>query len=1584
VALSEPTPLLAGAPPRARIARATVLFADLVGFTALAERVGPESAYLTVSGALRLLDGVARRHGGSVDKYLGDALMVVFGHPVPVAEPARAAARTALEMRAQLHEYAQGLAAPLELVVGINTGPLVAGDVRGRVIREFHVLGDAVNVAARLKSRAPRGAVYVGPETRREAGDAFEWTELGSTKLKGKAEEIAIFELVRSLERRAGTGLATGASVAGSPLAGRQRELAALTGRLDALAGGRGGGVLVIGPEGSGKSRLLAEADRVRRVAAVHACAEERRTGVLLADLLETLPAGAGPAAAAALRAGTARGPAAVALAAAALREAAAGQGLAVVLEDVQRADPSSLALLPALVEEAEPHGVLFVMTLRPEGEALVRPLEAGGAERIVLAPLTRDESAALVEAVAGEPLATEAKDLLLERAAGNPARLLLGVFLEPALHAERELRRHDQRTSDAERRRATILFADITGFTAMTERMGAERAYPIVVGCLQRLDEVARKHGGTVEKYLGDCVMALFGVPEAIEDAPRAAVNAAIEMRRSVRAYSEGLGEEARLDVHSGINTGLAIAGDISGPMLREFAVMGKPVSIADALKDLAPAGHVYVGEDVERATREVFRYRALEPRELEGEKLRGAFELLSEHEKLHRARIGAERKLFSPLVGRERELTALRGALARLRAGGGGVASVIAEAGLGKSRLMAEVAASEEARGLTWLEGRSLSTGRHQSFHPIADLVRSWAGIGDEDDEDRARARLEAAIRGTVPDEADADGMLPFVATLLGLPPDEATRRRLAGIEAGALEKLILRSVGQLLRAGSRQVPIVVVMDDLHWADLSSVELLEALLPLGADHAVLFVNLFRPGFERTSERLRARATLEHADRHLEIALQPLDASAARSLLHHLFRQGELPHATRQRIEERAQGNPFYIEEVVRSLLDEGAVEFADGRFRATAKIHDALIPATIQEVIMARVDGQPLRRRQVLQTACVIGGTFHRDVLAAILGDEAQLTADLQDLLDAEFLVPSDRLPGEEYAFKHPLIQEVAYEGLLSTRRQELHGKVGEAIERVLPAELPGYTGMLAYHYGKAGAVERAEEFLFRAGAEAARAAAPSEALYFFEEASKLYVELHGDGGDPAKRALLESNVARALYFRGRFVDAIEHFDRALALLGDRVVRGGLRAGARFGWNLALVLARLYGPRWRGVRAATDRDREIFALRYARAEATVTALPTRHLFDSMDGMALLQRLDPASVPRSGMFYAGCAALFAFGGISFDVSRRLGAQAQALVHDADPDEALYEQAMRFTARVLEGDWADAHEIDPQQLEDGLRRGQLWGPTTYLGLLGEKRIHRGEFDAALDCIRWIDEIRDQFRFDLAQTNFDYLRTLLPLERGDWPAAVEAADTYYDQNPEELLHILALSAKAKAQTQLGALEAAQETLRHAGELMASSAPVPPFHASAYHRSRLLFDVAQLERAGTGAPPAERRRLRAQARRSARGALRSAGRVAWRRTEVLRLAGQLRALAGDRHGALRLFRRSLEAGRALGARPETARTCEALGRLLRETGGREGTLDAVGWFAHARETYRALDLAGDLARLDFGIDLPAAVE
>jgi class 3 adenylate cyclase len=383
----------------------------------------------------------------------------------------------------------------------------------------------------------------------------------------------------------------------------------------------------------------------------------------------------------------------------------------------------------------------------------------------------------------------------------------------------------------DTERRHATALFGDLTGFTTMSERMDPEEVYSIVTGCLKVLDSVARKHGGSVSKYLGDCIMVVFGAPFAVEDGPRAAVNAAIEMHERVYRYNQERGLEWPLDIHTGINTGLMISGDVSGPLVREFDVMGDAVNVASRLKDLAPAGRIYVGPESYRYTKDEFEYRELEPIKVKGrDESVPTYELLSREMRVQKRRLDSRQTIFSKLIGRGEELDRIRHCVAGLASAKGGIVSLVGEAGLGKSRLIAELISAEGDEAVAFLQGRSLAIGESLSFHPFANLLREWAGITGQDGEAKSLEKLESAVARVLNEQVTE--IFPFVATLMGLQPTGSHAERIAGIQGEAMQKLILGSMKQLLQAMSMPRPLVLIFEDLHWADLSSVELLESLI--------------------------------------------------------------------------------------------------------------------------------------------------------------------------------------------------------------------------------------------------------------------------------------------------------------------------------------------------------------------------------------------------------------------------------------------------------------------------------------------------------------------------------------------------------------------------------------------------------------------------------------------------------------------------------------------------------------------------------------------------------------------------------
>jgi class 3 adenylate cyclase/tetratricopeptide (TPR) repeat protein len=1141
----------------------------------------------------------------------------------------------------------------------------------------------------------------------------------------------------------------------------------------------------------------------------------------------------------------------------------------------------------------------------------------------------------------------------------------------------------------DSERRHVSVLFADISGFSAMAERTDPEDLTATVNSCLAILEDVVHGHGGHVDKYIGDCIMALFGAPQALEDAPRRAVNAAIDMRNRVGQLDPREGSAKNLGLHIGINSGLVIAGEVGG-VKREFTVLGDTVNVASRLKDLAPSGAIYVGAETHRYTRDEFEYRELGPLALKGKEERvPAFELLSVREQLHRPTSTRTGMIISGLVGRSDELAMLRRALAGVVGGSGGIVNLVGEAGMGKSRLVAEAMTQSGApadAAATVLEGRSLSMGLSLSFHPFVDLLRHWAGITEDDTEPRALSKLEGAMHAVLAEETDE--IFPFVATLMGMRVTGGHAERIEGIEGEALEKVMLKSMRELLRKLAARHPLVLVFEDVHWADRSSIQLLEVLFRLVENDQILFVNVFRPDTEGTGAHVLQVTQAAYANRLTSIHLERLSEKEADQLIQNLLKTPDVPHSARALIRQKAEGNPFFIEEVVRSLIDDGVIEYRDDRFRVTDRIHSVHIPGTIQDVIMARVDRLNARARHVLQVASVVGRSFYRRVIADLVQNHDELDAAIEVLKEKQLIFERQTrrtaslrrrtFAGEvEYVFKHALAQETVYESILQRTRKELHLKVAQAIEAGFADRLPDFYGMLAYHFGRAENLEKAEEYLFKAGDEAARSAASHEALTYFREASRLYLIIHGDGGDATKKALLEKNIGLALLNKGNLMECIDHFDRALELLGEPPPKSRLGVTVRSGLDLLAVLYRLYVPRRRARAVKVEpRDHEVFEVRYNRARAQATSDPQRFFFDTMGSIRRLGQTDAGAIDEACGMYAGAAALFAFSGVSFGIGRRFLDTAHGLVRTDSTRDLFVYKSMEFIHHYLEGQWGTEHEIPPDLVEQGLRYGRLWDVTAYIGFRCAIKSHQGDFAAVGALIDKLNEINDVFAYEFGKSHVYSQTAIALLEQRRLDEALQAIDVYYTSRHEEVLNVLALGMKAKAQVLVGDLNGAGETLAKTEALIGHAGRIPPWHLSEYVLGRLLYELTALEGATANGRAGSHRSMQRRAKRFSGEALAIAAKVAKPRTEAFRLTGRLYWLMGRHHEALRWWQRSIDAGTRLGARPELARTHLEIAERLSVPGGTDhelGGLDARGHLQRARDLFSAMGLAWDLERV-----------
>jgi len=670
-----------------------------------------------------------------------------------------------------------------------------------------------------------------------------------------------------------------------------------------------------------------------------------------------------------------------------------------------------------------------------------------------------------------------------------------------PAALADKARRIQTGTYGDVERRNVTVLFADLSGFTALSERFDPEIIREFQDDLFDEIASVVYAHEGFVEKFVGDAVLAIFGAPLTHEDDPERALRAALAMRERMdrinRRWVERLGEP--LQLHIGVNSGPAVAGQIGPEHGGGYSVTGDTINTASRLQTAAQPGQILVSSRTYRLAREAFTFRELEPI-----KVRGKREPVSVYE-LVRGRLypGSGRGLHglsARIVGREKEVAQLNAVADGLVGGTGQVVVVSGEAGIGKSRLMAEWRGSLEG-DVRWLEGRSYAGASGEPYGPFADLTRRYVGISDEDSESRAGARLRQSLQRLLPAGPEATAL---IASMLGMRLERNEAEHLATHTPQEVRQRLFALIEDMLRRLAQQRPTVLVMEDLHWADDSSLELIEHLLPLVRQVPLAIVGVLRPGEGQIS--WWPILSESYADRLTHIELGPLPRKSSVMLVEELLAgAGTLPASVKDLVIGKAEGNPFFVEEVIRTLIERGGLErSADGRgWVVTSRIEGLKVPDTLQGVLMARLDRLGSATKRTAQRAAVIGRVFQQRVLLRMAEDVARLEADLGDLERDELIRELRRDPDLEYIFKHALTQEVAYETLTASQRRELHARVGAALEELVADRIGEYQAILGRHFLRGEVWDRAAAYYRDAGDAAARLHAYPEAAAYYANA-------------------------------------------------------------------------------------------------------------------------------------------------------------------------------------------------------------------------------------------------------------------------------------------------------------------------------------------------------------------------------------------------------------------------------------------------------------------------------------------------
>ena len=701
---------------------------------------------------------------------------------------------------------------------------------------------------------------------------------------------------------------------------------------------------------------------------------------------------------------------------------------------------------------------------------------------------------------------------------------------------AERILR--DRTALSGERKQVTVLFADVSGFTSISERLDPEDVHALINRAFELMLAEVHRYEGTVNQFLGDGLMALFGAPIAHEDHARRAAHAALGMQHALERYRDELARARGIDfrVRMGLNTGLVVVGAIGDNLRMDYTAVGDTTNTSARMQQLAQPGQIVVAAATHRLIEPFFALRALGSFTVKNRaEAVDAYELTDVRDAVSSLTARAAHGL-SPFVGRDEALTTLERALSTARGGRGQAAFVVGDPGLGKSRLLFELR-QRAGETVTWLEGECLSFGQSTSFLPIIVMLKRRFGIEHRDGETQVATKID---RGLELLGADTAAVAPFVRYLLSVDPGDGG---VATMDPAQRRTRIVGAIQRVVAAASRQHPLVLVVEDAHWIDAASEDCLRALIEALPGMPVLLIVTYRP----VSQQPFGERTY-----FWRVALQPLDEAAAVGIARSTLGVGELPADLAAVITRKAEGNPFFVEEISRTLMESHAVRVEGGRLLGAGTAAGVAVPDTVQDVIAARIDRLDEPQKRTVQTASCIGREFTLALLDRVCDVQAQLERCLSDLKRIELIYEKAVGADPEFVFRHALTQDVAYASMLQSERRRLHALIGHAIEQIHAGRLEERVEELVHHFGRGEVWDKVARYARAAGDRAANLFVDAKALEWYA----LAIEALGHVPETAETARSAVDVRLAmrapLWRAGRLDDLYERFQEAETLAG------------------------------------------------------------------------------------------------------------------------------------------------------------------------------------------------------------------------------------------------------------------------------------------------------------------------------------------------------------------------------------------------------------------------------------------------
>ncbi len=715
---------------------------------------------------------------------------------------------------------------------------------------------------------------------------------------------------------------------------------------------------------------------------------------------------------------------------------------------------------------------------------------------------------------------------------------------------------------AEGKRKFVTALFCDLSGYTSLSEKLDPEELKAIMTGIFGETARLVVKYGGFVEKFIGDGTMALFGAIESHEDDPVRAIKAALEIHELIKGLKSPVENNGQpFAMHTGINTGPVVTGGVS---LKHgtHGVLGDAINVASRLAAMAKADQIVVGPETHRQTEGYFDFEKFEPTILKGKtETVQIYRVLSA--KKEPVKTHGKPEFRAALIGRDSEMAQLSDAVEKLKKGKGSIISIIGDVGTGKSRLVEEFKSSLIPHEIQWFEGHCYTYTQNTTYYPLTDLLsRAW-NIKEGDLLENIKNKVVFSIRSLMGAKED---IVPYVSSLYSIQHPEFDRISPESRKAGLYE-----AVNEIIANLCRRGPTIICIEDLHWADPSSIELLKSII-FGHQHPALFLCVSRPAFSTFTGKTQ------------EIVLKDLKPEDAQKMVESILKSKDIPAELKNYVLSKMEGNPFYIEEIVVSLLETNALVKRNGKWCVDKPILTENIPPTVQGVISARLDRLEPFTKKILQEASVIGRSFPYDILKRTTELKEHIDESLSGLERMDLIQTKAVEPNLEYIFKHVITQEVVYNELLKKERQRIHEKTGRVMEELFQERLSDFYESLAFHYKNGPSGTKAVEYLVKSAEKSLARYALDEAHQHYKEAFNI-VKGISERSKEETALLVDILIQWAVIFYRRchfyeLIDLLKDHESMVISLGDGE-RSGMfyaRIGAAMNWSNKLPEALSY----------------------------------------------------------------------------------------------------------------------------------------------------------------------------------------------------------------------------------------------------------------------------------------------------------------------------------------------------------------------------------------------------------------------